>query len=257
MIRCLFTLLAAFISFCSFCLYSCGHGEAAAGPLLQTYVDMMNNKLYTLDIVHEQDSNGQKTRTHGVYVVSGDSVYEKHFNNFNGNEFAHEVLYIGDKRYDLSNYSTMEKGKRKFFSKKIEYVKGSQFSFSNSITSYCLGALLQTNTIGSCIVYSGSGEENIRGKLLQYEEYVPENNMLPQRGRYYFDQGKLVAFIAIQSFELEGKKFNSRNIITFKQFIPEADESLLTIPENIKQTEIKTIAIGHRQIGTEGSISYD
>ncbi len=257
MIRCLFTLLAVFMGFCSFGLYICGHGEAAAGPLLQTYVDMMNNKLYTLDIVHEQDNNGQKTSTHDVYVVSGDSVYEKRFNNFNGNEFAYEVLYIGDKRYDLSHYSTMEKGKRKFFSKKIEYITGSPFRFSNTITAYFLGALFQPNSIGSCIVYSGCGEENIRGKLLQYEEYVPENNMIPQRGRYYFDQGKLVAFIAIQSFELEGKKINNRNIITFKQFIPEVDESLLTIPENIKQIEVRAVVIGNHQIGTEGSISYD
>lgn len=257
MFRSLFIFVAVFISFCSCGLYNLGYAEAAAGPLLQPYVDMMNNKLYTLDIVHEQDNNGQKTSTHDIYVVSGDSVYEKKFNNFNGNEFAYEVLYIGDKRYELSHYSTMEKGKRKFFSKKIEYIKGSDFSFSNTIAAYFLGALFQTNTIGSCIVYSGSGEENIRGKLLQYEEYIPENNMFPQKGRYYFDQGKLVAFIAIQSFELEGKKISSRNIITFKQFIPEADESLLTIPENIKQIEVKAVVIGQHQIGTEGSISYD
>ena len=240
-----------------FFLYSCGHVEAAAGPLLQPYVDMINNKLYTLDIVYEQDNNGQKTSTHDIYVVSGDSVYEKKFNNFNGNEFAYEVLYIGDKLYNLSHYSTIEKGKRKFFTKKIEYVKGSKFRFSNTLVPYFLGALFKSNTIGSCIVYSASGEEEIRGKLLQYEEYVPENDMFPQRSRYYFDQGKLLAFIAIQSFELEGKKISSRNIITFKQFIPEVDESLLTIPENIKQTEIKAVVMGNHQVGTEGSISYD
>lgn len=225
--------------------------------MLQPYMDMINNKLYTLDIVYEQDNNGQKTSTHDIYVVSGDSVYEKKFNNFNGNEFAYEVLYIGDKLYNLSHYSTIEKGKRKFFTKKIEYVKGSKFRFSNTLVPYFLGALFKSNTIGSCIVYSASGEEEIRGKLLQYEEYVPENDMFPQRSRYYFDQGKLLAFIAIQSFELEGKKISSRNIITFKQFIPEVDESLLTIPENIKQTEIKAVVMGNHQVGTEGSISYD
>ena len=249
MVRCLLILMAVFISFCSYGLYSLGYAEAAAGPLLQPYVDMMNNKLYTLDILHVTEMNGQKYTLHYVYVVSGDRVYEKNINT--------EMLYIGDRRYDLSGYSRMEKGKRKFHGNQVGYIKGMYFSFAQSNIYYLLGGLFQENKLAYCKVYSGSGQEDIRGKILQYEDYVPENDMGNQKSRYYFDQGQLVACVVLQNFEYEGKKLSNRDVITFKQFVPAVDESLLTIPEGVKQIEQESVGMDEIQVGMEGSISYD
>lgn len=249
MVRCLLILMAVFISFCSYGLYSLGYAEAAAGPLLQPYVDMMNNKLYTLDILHVTEMNGQKYNMHNVYVVSGDRVYEKNINT--------EMLYIGDRRYYLSGYSRMEKGKRKFHGNQVGYIKGMYFSFAQSNIYYLLGGLFQENKLAYCKVYSGSGQEDIRGKILQYEDYVPENDMGNQKSRYYFDQGQLVACVVLQNFEYEGKKLSNRDVITFKQFVPAVDESLLTIPEGVKQIEQASVAMDKMQVGMEGSISYD
>ena len=257
MVRCLLILMAVFISFCSYGLYSLGYAEAAAGPLLQPYVDMMNNKLYTLDILHVTEMNGQKYNMHNVYVVSGDRVYEKNITTLNNTEMAHEMLYIGDRRYDLSGYSRMEKGKRKFHGNQVGYIKGMYFSFAQSNIYYLLGGLFQENKLAYCKVYSGSGQEDIRGKILQYEDYVPENDMGNQKSRYYFDQGQLVACVVLQNFEYEGKKLSNRDVITFKQFVPAVDESLLTIPEGVKQIEQESVGMDEIQVGMEGSISYD